>query len=80
MEMAEIAPACSTCRLIGTSKIEDEIEIILLDYQEGFKYFTLSETENQKDEIQSYVYGLLPGILAGNFQITLAKVEEGVLN
>lgn len=72
----QIPPKCEACRLVATSKVGSEVYLSVLHYEEGFIYFGLSELEEQRQDIRSYIMDLLPEILAGNYQVELVNMEE----
>ncbi|MRH43193.1 hypothetical protein GH741_10925 [Aquibacillus halophilus] len=74
----EMPPKCETCRLVGTTKDEDQICVTVLHYEEGFVYFRLSETRDQRKDIEEYIIDLLPKILSGVYHVELIDMGEEI--
>ncbi|MCT2535221.1 hypothetical protein NC661_11940 [Aquibacillus koreensis] len=71
-----MAPKCETCRLVATTKIEEDIHLTVLHNEEGFVYFKLSETDNQRNDIKAYIKDLQPKILSGVYQSELVDMTK----
>ncbi|WP_112182449.1 MULTISPECIES: hypothetical protein [Paraliobacillus] len=71
-----MAPKCETCRLVATTKVEDEILLTVLHSEDGFVYFNLTDIENQREDIQVYITELQPKILSGAYCAELIDMEK----
>ena len=72
----EMPPKSKTCRLVATEKVDDEFHLTVLDYENGFIYFKLSDIDQQREDIQSYIEELLPKILSGVYNTELVDMEK----
>ncbi len=71
-----MAPKCETCRLVATTKVEEDIHLTVLHNKEGFVYFKLSETDKQRNDIKTYIMDLQPKILSGAYHSELVDMTK----
>ncbi|MDL4842318.1 hypothetical protein [Aquibacillus rhizosphaerae] len=71
-----MAPKGKTCRLVATTKVEEDIHISVLHNEKGFVYFKLTETNEQLNDIQEYIKELQPKILSGAYHTQLVDMAK----
>lgn len=71
----EIAPhsKCGNYKLVTTEKVDDDINLIIMQYADKTLSLRLSEIDSSNKALYEYIKDILPNILSGAYDINLLK-------